>query len=42
MRLNQRNVLLFIDNCIAHFNINLKSVIIEFLPPNTTTKLSWL
>ena len=39
MRLNQRNVLLFIDNCTAHCNINLKSVKIEFLPPNTTSKL---
>jgi len=39
MRLNQRNVLLFIDNCTAHCTINLKSVRIEFLPPNTTSKL---
>ncbi|XP_050546377.1 tigger transposable element-derived protein 6-like [Daktulosphaira vitifoliae] len=38
-RLKQRNVLLFIDNCTAHCNINLKSVKVEFLPPNTTSKL---
>jgi len=39
MRLNQRNLLLLIDNCTAHSTINLKSVRIEFLPPNTTSKL---
>jgi len=39
LRLNQRNALLFIDNCTAHCNINLKSVRIEFLSPNTTSKL---
>lgn len=39
-RLNQRNVLLFIDNCSrAHYHINLKSVKIELLPPGTTSKL---
>jgi len=36
MRLNQRNVLVFIDNCTAHWDyINLKSIKTEFLSPNT-------
>jgi len=39
IRLNQRNVLLFINNCTAHCKLNLKLVKIKFFPPNTISKL---
>jgi len=39
MRLNQINILLFIDNCTVHCNINLECVEIKFLSLNTTSKL---
>lgn len=39
MRLEKRNVILFVDHCTAHVKINLKNVRLEFLPPNCTSKL---
>jgi len=36
----QRNVLLFVDNCSAHPKITgLKAIKLEFTPPNTTSVL---
>ncbi|XP_076330510.1 uncharacterized protein LOC143236122 [Tachypleus tridentatus] len=39
MKLQKRNVLLFIDNCTAHVAIPLSNVKIVLLPPNATSKL---
>lgn len=40
MTREKRKILLFIDNCTAHNDIpQMKSVRVEFLPPNTTSKL---
>lgn len=40
MRHQKRKILLFIDNCPAHGIIpNLDSVKVQFLPPNTISKL---
>ena len=39
MRLVQRNILMFVDNCPAHPDLNLSNVRLVFLPPNTTSKL---
>ena len=37
--LQNRNVAIFIDNCPAHPHVqSLRSVILVFLPPNTTSK----
>lgn len=40
MKLENRKVLLFIDNCSAHnHDIELSSIKVHFLPPNTTSIL---
>ena len=40
MRSEKRKILLFIDNCTAHNNLpHLENIRIEYLPPNTTSKL---
>ena len=39
MRRQNRHILLFLDNCGAHPHMELKNVIVVFLPPNTTSKL---
>jgi len=40
MKLENRKVLLFIDDCTAHdHNIELSSIKVYFLPPNTTSIL---
>ena len=38
LQLNQRKILLIVDNCAAHPHLdNLKNIQLEFLPPNTTS-----
>ncbi|GBM48751.1 Tigger transposable element-derived protein 6 [Araneus ventricosus] len=40
MTKRKRRILLFIDNCKAHFNFTaLKNITVKFLPPNKTSKL---
>ena len=40
MGMQKRKVLLFIDNCTAHNDVpNLINIKVQFLPPNTTSKL---
>lgn len=40
MKKQKRKIILFIDNCTAHNDVpTLKNVKLEFLPPNTTSKL---
>jgi hypothetical protein len=40
MNQQQNKFLLYVDNCSAHPSIdNLKSINLQFLPPNTTSKL---
>ena len=39
MRFQQRHILLFVDNCSAHPDVQLSHVKLAFLPPNTTSKL---
>ncbi len=39
MSLANRKILLFVDNCSAHPDLTFSHVKIEFLPPNTTSKL---
>ena len=34
-----RKIILFIDNCGAHPDVQLNNVAVEFLPPNTTSRL---
>ena len=34
-----RNILMFIDNCLAHPTLDLEHVELVFLPPNTTSRL---
>ena len=38
-KLQSRRVLLFVDNCSAHGNIDLSNIKVQFLPKNTTSKL---
>jgi len=40
MKKEKRKIILFIDNCTAHSNIpSLQSIKVQFLSPNTTSKL---
>ena len=39
MQLQERNILLFVDNCAAHPDVQVSNVKIVFLPPNTTSRL---
>ena len=39
MRFQQRRILMFVDNCSAHPDVQLSHVKLVFLPPNTTSKL---
>ena len=39
MRMQNRNILLFMDNCSAHPHVELPNVKLAFFPPNTTSKL---
>ena len=39
MRLQKRKIILFVDQCTAHVDLNLKNVHIEFFPPNCTSLL---
>ncbi|KAI0221967.1 Tigger transposable element-derived protein 6, partial [Lamellibrachia satsuma] len=39
MKLQGRNILLFVDNCGAHPEVKLTNVKMVFLPPNTTSRL---
>lgn len=39
MKLANRNILLLVDNCSAHPNLQKSNVKVVFLPPNTTSKL---
>ena len=38
-RRQNRKILLFVDNCSAHPDIQLSNIKLKFLPPNTTSKL---
>jgi hypothetical protein len=37
MRLQKRNILLFVDNAPSHPEVQLSNVAVKFLPPNTTS-----
>ena len=39
MKRDNRSILLFIDNCTAHPDVQFSNVRLVFLPPNTTSKL---
>ena len=39
MKRDNRSILLFIDNCTAHPDVQFSNVRLLFLPPNTTSKL---
>ena len=39
MRIQGRNILMLIDNCSAHPELQMSNVKLVFLPPNTTSKL---
>ena len=39
MKSEKRKILLFLDNCAAHPDIDLNCVKLQFFPPNTTSKL---
>ena len=39
MRFEQHRILMFVDNCAAHPDVQLSHVKLVFLPPNTTSKL---
>ena len=39
MKTEERNILLFVDRCTAHPDVEYSNVKIKFLPPNTTAKL---
>lgn len=39
MRMQDRKILLFIDNCSAHPHLNFSNIKLAFFPPNTTSKL---
>ena len=39
MKMQGRNILLFVDNCGAHPEVKLTNVKMVFLPPNTTSRL---
>lgn len=40
MKNKKKNILLFVDNCTAHGDVqNLSNIKVQFLPPNTTSKL---
>jgi len=40
MKNKKQKIILFVDNCTAHSNIpSLRSIKVQFLPPNTTSKL---
>lgn len=39
MRLQKRKIILFLDNCSAHLELQLKNVRVEFLPSNSTSQL---
>lgn len=36
LKIDDRKILLFLDNCSAHPNIKLENIELKFLPPNTT------
>ena len=39
MRMQDRKILLFIDNCSAHPHLDFSNIKLAFFPPNTTSKL---
>ena len=39
MQFEQRHIMMFVDNCSAHPDIQLSHVKLVFLPPNTTSRL---
>ena len=39
LKIQDRKILLFVDNCAAHPHISLSNIKLAFLPPNTTSKL---
>lgn len=42
MRKQNRNILVFLDNCASHPFLNLNNIKLLFLPPNTTSRLQTL
>ena len=38
-RIQGRNILLFLDNCSSHLDLTLSNIKLQFLPPNTTSRL---
>lgn len=39
LRSQGRNILLFLDNCSSHIELTLSNIKLQFLPPNTTSRL---